>query len=126
MSNLMNVQISKKGNSSIAIIESDEMLLTNEKSALDLITEVYYEYGCSKIIIKKEAVPEDFFLLRTGLAGEILQKFINYRAKLAIIGEFENYHSKSLHDFIYESNKGNSIFFLPTIEEAIIRLHSYE
>lgn len=122
----MNVRIDALGDSNIAIIETDEMLLTDARSALDLISEVYYEYGCSKIIIKKEAVPEDFFLLRTGLAGEILQKFINYQTKLAIIGEFESYHSKSLHDFIYESNKGNSILFLPTVEEAVTRLHKLE
>ncbi len=122
----MNVQIDALGDSNIAIIETDEMLLTDARSALDLITEIYYEYGCSKIILKKETISDDFFHLRTGLAGEILQKFINYQTKLAIIGEFESYHSKSLHDFIYESNKGNSIFFLPTVEEAVTRLHKLE
>ncbi len=42
--------------------------------------------------------------------GEILQKFVTYKAKLAIAGDFSVYTSKSLKDFIYESNNGNHIF----------------
>lgn len=53
-----------------------------------------------------------FFILRTQLAGEILQKFINYQAKLAIYGDYTKYTSKPLKDFIYESNKGNDFFFV--------------
>ena len=64
----------------------------------------------------------DFFNLRTRLAGEVLQKFINYQIKVAIVGDFTIYSSKSLKDFIYESNKGSNIFFLPNEEQAIERL----
>ncbi|MCI1113670.1 DUF4180 domain-containing protein, partial [Stenotrophomonas maltophilia] len=56
------------------------------------------------------------------LAGEILQKFINYRVKIAVVGDFSVYSSQSLKDFIYESNKGNDIFFLPTEQQAIEKL----
>ena len=60
--------------------------------------------------------------LQTGLAGDILQKFSNYRVKLAIVGDFSKYKSKSLHDFIRESNKGNRIFFAKNINDAMIKL----
>jgi hypothetical protein len=78
--------------------------------------------GCSMIIIRESNLNADFFRLKTGLAGEILQKFSNYRIKLAIIGDFSKYKSKSLQDFIRESNKGNRIFFVENIEAALIRL----
>ena len=54
-----------------------------------------------------------------------MQKFINYR-KIAIVGDFSEYTSKPLKDFIFESNKGNSIFFVPTLEEAVRKLDSAE
>jgi len=64
----------------------------------------------------------DFFDLKTGFAGEILQKFSNYKVKLAIIGDFSSFTSKSLRDFILESNKHGHINFVSTIDEARVRL----
>ena len=72
--------------------------------------------------MSKEAVAEDFFILRTRLAGDILQKFINYKMKIAIYGDYSNYTSKTLRDFIYESNAGRDVFFVATREEALDRL----
>jgi hypothetical protein len=71
------------------------------------------------MIINKSSICEDFFDLSTKIAGEILQKFINYRKKIAIIGDFSIYTSKSLKDFIYECNKGKDIFFLINEKQAI-------
>lgn len=56
------------------------------------------------------------------IAGNILDKFINYRKKLAIVGDFSNYNSTALKAFIYESNNGNSIYFVPSIEDAVNKL----
>ena len=63
-------------------------------------------------------------MLSTGIAGEILQKLCNYRVKIAIFGDFSHYTSKPLHDFIYESNNGDSCFFTATKEEALQKLSS--
>ena len=88
------------------------------QAALDLMATASYE-GCSALMVPKESLPETFFQLRTGFAGEVLQKFSNYKMKLAIIGDFGGYQSKSLKDFIYECNKGKQVFFKATREEAI-------
>ncbi len=62
---------------------------------------------------------KNFFVLSTGLAGEILQKYINYGGRIAIFGDYSHYTSKPLKDFIYESNNGKDVFFVATEEEAI-------
>ena len=67
-------------------------------------------------------ITEDFFILSTGLAGEILQKYINYDGLIAIYGDFSHYTSKPLKDFIYESNKGKDVFVVATEDEAIEKL----
>lgn len=108
----------------IAIVNSDEVIMTDVQTAMDLIMSVKYETGCSKIVLNKEAITEDFFILSKGIAGEILQKFINYRVKFAIYGDFSKYTSKPLKDFIYESNKGKDIYFVPDTDKAVQMLSS--
>lgn len=109
----------EKNNISFALIESDEPVITNVQSALDLIVNAYYEAGTKNIVIDKSLINEDFFVLSTGFAGEILQKFINYGSRIAIYGDYSGYTSKPLKDFIYESNKGKDVFFASSKEEAI-------
>ncbi|MFT9850147.1 DUF4180 domain-containing protein [Aneurinibacillus sp. REN35] len=103
----------------IAVVSSSEILIKDVQSALDFIATVQYEADCNRIVINKSLLSESFFDLKTRLAGEILQKFINYRVKIAIIGDFSVYENQSLKDFIYECNNGNDIFFLPTEQQAI-------
>ncbi len=89
------------------------------------VLEAIYEAGsksCINLAVAKEQLPEDFFALSTGIAGEILQKFSTYCARLAIYGDFAGYRSEPLQAFIRESNRGNTIFFTATKEQAIDRL----
>lgn len=118
----MQINLIKNNNVEIAYVSNSEIIIKDAQSALDFMMTVKYETWCSNIILNKSAICEEFFQLSTKLAGEILQKFINYHMKIAIIGDFSIYSSKSLKDFIYESNKGKDIFFLKDKNEAIEKL----
>ncbi|MGI6238690.1 MAG: DUF4180 domain-containing protein [Christensenellales bacterium] len=118
----MTIQTIAEGGASIAVVTSADALILDGQTALDFMMTVNYETGCRCIIVQKQAIAEDFFDLRTRIAGDVLQKFINYHFKLAIVGDFSGYTSKSLRDFMRESNAGRDIFFVPTKEEAIARL----
>jgi hypothetical protein len=102
----------------IAEVTDSNQVVTEVQDALDLMGDSGFN-NCNRIIIKEQNLHHDFFRLHTGFAGEMLQKFSTYDFKLAIIGDFSKYHSKSLQDFIRESNKGNRIFFVSNTEEAI-------
>lgn len=119
---IMKINTVKQNNIEIAVISSSEILIKDVQSALDFMATVQYETGCDRIILNKSAICEDFFHLSTKLAGEILQKFINYHVKIAVVGDFSVYSSKSLKAFIYESNKGKDIFFFPDEKQAIEKL----
>lgn len=106
----------------IAVIKSNEIIIKDVNSAIDFMMSIKYETNCNKIVLNKEAVIEDFFILSKGIAGEVLQKFINYQIKFAIYGDYSKYTSKPLKDFLYESNKGKDIFFVESEEEAIKKL----
>lgn len=55
-------------------------------------------------------------------AGEIMQKITNQGVRLGIVGDFSIYSSKSLADFMRESNRSNRVVFVETVDEALRRL----
>ena len=118
----MNMTKIEKNGIVCAIVNSDDPVITDVQSALDVLMSAKYDVGTKNIVISKRQIIEDFFILSSGLAGEILQKYINYGGRIAIYGDYSHYTSKPLHDFIYESNKGKDVFFVGTQEEAIDRL----
>ncbi|NLW16140.1 MAG: DUF4180 domain-containing protein [Firmicutes bacterium] len=118
----MKIERIKEKGVDIAIVRADGVLISDVQSALDLVATVAFTEGGNRIVMPKSVLAEDFFNLRTRLAGEMLQKFINYQVKVAIVGDFSTYTSKSLKDFIYESNQGKDIFFVADEKQAIEKL----
>jgi hypothetical protein len=108
-------------NNTIAELTDKNFIINEVQDALDLMADLSFQ-GCGRMIIYEKNLIRDFFDLSTGFAGEILQKFSNYQFKLAIIGDFSKYKSKSLRDFIRESNRGNRIFFTKDLQSSLLRL----
>lgn len=111
----MNIEVKNQ----TAIVREPGVLVTSGPSAMELLASVRYETGCSAIVLHKEQLDEPFFRLSTGLAGEVLQKFVNYQMRLGIVGDFSGYTSKPLQDFIRESNEGRQICFQPDEKSAL-------
>ena len=108
------MEIIYHGNDIIEIISKDIPI----KETNDIFN-LFSINKCSTIIVKKENIIDEFYDLSTGITGEILQIFSNYKKRMAIVGDFENIKSKVLNDFIYESNKTKQIIFVKNIEKAI-------
>jgi len=115
-------KIVNTSNGKIAVMDYDVQIITDGQSALEFAVTVGQAYDCSNIVVNKGMIIEDFFNLSSGVAGDIAQKFVNYGIRLAVVGDFSRYPSKSLHDFIYESNKGRHLYFVSDEEEAIKKL----
>ncbi len=109
----------EKNGIACAVVNSNEIVITDAQSALDVLMSAKYNIGTKNIIVDKKMITEDFFILSKGLAGEILQKYVNYGGRIAIYGDYSHYTSKPLKDFIYESNKGKDVFFVATQDEAV-------
>lgn len=118
----MNLRKLENNGTLCALVSGENTVITDAQSALDLLVSAKYDIGTKNIILPKELVTEDFFILSTGLAGEVLQKLVNYGGRIAIYGDFSRYTSKPLKDFIYESNQGKDVFFVPSLDESIERL----
>jgi len=102
----------------VAEIIPGDIFINSPEDILDLMVEAGYN-GCEKLILHRQSLNDSFFDLKTRVAGEILQKFSNYRMKLAIIGDFSGINSKSLRDFIRECNTRGIITFVDSFEKAV-------
>lgn len=117
----MNFMIHKINGISITELPATSSEIKNAEDILDLMADSRYN-DAQSIIIHKDTLSASFFDLKTGIAGEILQKFSNYRMRLAIVGDFSQFRRKSLKDFILESNRTGRILFVPSVEEALQKL----
>lgn len=105
----------------IAEITSDKIIIQSIEDGTDLVGNVYYQdFGL--VIIHEKNISPAFFDLKTGIAGEILQKFSNYRIRLAVVGDFSKFDSKSIRDFIFESNTSKHINFVENLAKALEKL----
>lgn len=102
----------------IVALSENGVVIHNAQEFLDIVLNL----PSDRVIIYKENIPEEFFDLRSGLAGEILQKAVNYSTQLGIVGDLSRYPSRSLKAFVSESNKSDKIIFTDTLDEALQRL----
>jgi len=100
-----------------------EMRLRTYRDAVDLLGKAF-EDRATLIVIPVECLDDDFFRLRTRIAGELIQKFVQYRRRLAIVGDISRHlaQSSALRAFVYESNRGNEVWFLANLDELGQRL----
>ncbi|MBR0599673.1 DUF4180 domain-containing protein [Clostridiales bacterium BAD-6] len=104
-----------------AVIGKDK-IIRDIQEFLDVMASIHYYFNAEGLAVHEESLGEKFFDLKTGYAGDVLQKLSNYNMKMAVIGEFGKYKSKSLQDFIYECNQGNCVCFKSDEEDALSAL----
>ncbi len=115
---MMHIHLHEAQTLLVAEVVAEGIILASEEDTLDIIGNCGYQ-GADHIIVHQRNIHPDFFDLKTNLAGNVLQKISNYRTHLAINGNFHNMPSKSLQDFIHESNRSGRVKFLGSVEEAL-------
>ncbi|MES9524550.1 DUF4180 domain-containing protein [Streptomyces capoamus] len=101
----------------------DGPALDGESAALDLIGDALGR-DAQVVVVPVQRLADEFFRLRSGVAGAVAQKFVTYRLRLAVLGDMADHvaASDALRDFVYESNRGNQLWFLADEEELDGRL----
>lgn len=110
------------GGGPVLVCDRDGAPIAGPQDALDLIGAAFSR--ADTVAVPADRLDERFFTLRTGLAGEIMQKFVNYRVRLVIVGDITAYEAAStaLRDLVRESNRGNQIWFVADLDELDTRL----
>lgn len=117
----MKIETHIINNIRIAEVTAENIIIESIEDGSELTANVYYQDFDRMLLYEKNITPH-FFDLKTGIAGEILQKFSNFHVRLAIVGDFDKFESKSIKDFIFESNKNRQINFVNTLNEGLERL----
>jgi hypothetical protein len=101
----------------------DETRLRTYNDAVEIVGKSF-ENRATVIVIPVECLDDEFFQLRTRIAGELIQKFVQYRRRLVILGDISRHlaESSALRAFVAESNRGKEVWFLATREELDQRL----
>lgn len=97
--------------------------LDGESAALDLVGDAMGQ-DAELVAVPAERVGDEFFRLRSGVAGAVVQKFVNYRLRLAVVGDISRHltDSSALRDFVYEANQGRHLWFVADGAELAERL----
>ncbi|EJJ29601.1 DUF4180 domain-containing protein [Rhizobium sp. CF142] len=100
--------------------------LSAESGINDLIGQALGE-AVDWVVLPVARLPEGFLTLRSGIAGAAIQKFVNYKVRIAIIGRIdaELAASKALQSFVLEANRGTTCWFLDTMEEFEAKLSAF-
>ncbi|AWZ09074.1 MULTISPECIES: DUF4180 domain-containing protein [unclassified Streptomyces] len=107
----------------VLVCAADGPPVAGEQDALDhLIGGAFHRTDI--VAVPAERLDARFFDLSTGLAGAIMQKFVNYRVRLVVIGDISHHlrASSALPDLVRESNRGTHIWFLPDLDALAARL----
>ncbi|MEU7903984.1 DUF4180 domain-containing protein [Actinoplanes sp. NPDC049118] len=111
----MSDQVLERNGVPVLVCAADGPVLAGVQDALDLIGAAFTRSDV--VALPASRLGDDFFELRTGLAGEVMQKFVNYQIRLAIVGDITERleASASLKALVHESNRGRHIWFVPDL-----------
>lgn len=92
--------------------------------ALDLIGAAFL--GAEVVAVPAERLDEGFFSLGTRFAGEVMQKFVNYRLRLVVVGDISRHlaASSALRALVGESNRAGHVWFVPDLAALDDRLRT--
>ena len=74
--------------------------------------------GADGLVITESDLAPEFFDLRSGLAGEMFQKFINYKVRVAIVLPDSNRYGERVSELAYEHRSHGVIRFVRSQDEA--------
>ncbi|MDM4722663.1 DUF4180 domain-containing protein [Micromonospora sp. WMMA1363] len=114
--------IQQRAGVSVLVLDPAGPVIATERDALDLIGSAFL--GAQAVAVPASRLDTRFFALGTRFAGEIMQKFVNYRLRLAIVGDIAAHlaESAALRALVHESNRGGHVWFVPDLDTLDERL----
>ena len=113
----MNFKVVEHGDGKYVEVISRETPLRTEQDAVDLVA-LCMENDSSLLLLHSQALEEDFFKLRTGIAGQMIQKWINYHVKTAAVAPKELIQRGKFKEMALEANKSNHFGVFESKEDA--------
>jgi hypothetical protein len=77
------------------------------------------EHGTYRLLLDAGTLPPSFFDLSTGVAGDVVQKLVNYGVRMAAVVPELDAHSVRFQEFAREANRFAQFRFFATRAEAV-------
>ncbi|ASO21852.1 hypothetical protein FHR81_003502 [Actinoalloteichus hoggarensis] len=115
-------ELEQRAGVSVLVCDPEGPTVATVQDALDLVGAVFL--GARAVAVPAGRLDEAFYTLSTGFAGEVMQKFVNYDLRLAVIGDISAHlaASSALRSLVHESNRGGHVWFLPDLDALDARL----
>jgi hypothetical protein len=119
----MNATVSHRHGATVVTFPADGPKLATDRDAVDLIAELFGQEA-DVVVVPVERFDEGFFTLSTRIAGEIVQKFVNYEQRLAVVGDITRHleASSAFRDYVRETNRGRQVWFVADLDELDAQL----
>jgi len=116
----MELRVHMKGETKVGELCGEGVLLGKGGDVSKIVSEAF---RCDVLALRVDNIAPDVFDLRTGVLGELFQKLVNYKKRLAVVGDVAPYQAKSeaFSALVRESNRGRDVAFVRTLEEALAR-----
>lgn len=108
----------------IAVVNADEVFLKDLDTAATLFNTIKLQGGTNLIAINQEAFPTKFWDPTTGFPGRVLDRLLQSKVKMAVVGDFNAYADGPFLDFMAECNNGFNLFFVADEDTAAARLRN--
>jgi hypothetical protein len=95
-------------------LEAAGPVISTAEETSDLVGNAWMDHA-DLIVLPVARIDPDFFRLESGFAGEFVQKVVNYRLTLVVLGDISEFVAKSraFREFVWESNRAEHVWFLP-------------
>lgn len=113
----MKYSVIRKNDKSYIMYNEIDETISSEQDVMDIISACFGE-GISLVLIDGNAIADEFYDLKTKLLGMALQKFINYKIRVAFIIDGERTLSDRFKELVLEINKGTNFRACNSIESA--------
>lgn len=107
----------------VYVCHADGPKLDGERAATDIIGDSYMSRP-QVVAIPVGRLAPDFLTLSNRIAGDVIQKFVNYGVAVAFVGDIGDRlaASNALRDFVRESNRGRHVWFVADLAELEAKL----
>ncbi|MFE0593161.1 DUF4180 domain-containing protein [Micromonospora echinospora] len=108
----------------VLVCDPDGPPVATVQDAMDLVGAAFL--GAQAVAVPASRLDDEFFSLGSRFAGEVMQKFVNYRLRLVVLGDISRHlaASSALRALVHESNRADHVWFLPDLEALDARLRA--
>lgn len=119
----MTDQVLRYGGRVVVAVSAEGPPIKTDQDVVDLIASHYYDQ-VEWFALPAERLDDAFFGLSSRIAGDIVQRFVMYGHRLAIIGDITHHlaDSSNLRAFVDEANRGRQVWFVPDLTTLNDRL----